>query len=218
GQPVAIDFHWLARLASLTFSANLSQAIELARRIERRCMLLRADVARRNDSTALYRSHEFKPDSASMSSVPPTASSLPQARANHGLLEGAIRWIADLGEVMIAWVAALGDIMLFSWRTMVWMFSRMPRRDTLLPNFYQIGVLSLPVVALTGTFIGMVLAVQSYDQFKQMRLETQLGAGINKSMGRELGPVLAGTMVVGRGGSGMGGGLGSVEVTDKSDA
>jgi phospholipid/cholesterol/gamma-HCH transport system permease protein len=31
----------------------------------------------------------------------------------------------------------------------------------LIPAFYNIGVLSLPVIALTGTFIGMVLAVQS---------------------------------------------------------
>src|SRR5215471_11597101 len=154
-----------------------------------------------------------------MSTVPPTASPLPQPRAtNHGLLAGAARWIADLGDVIIAWVSALGDIMLFSWRTMVWMFSRLPRKDTLLPNFYQIGVLSLPVVALTGTFIGMVLAVQSYDQFKQMRLETKLGAVINESLVRELGPVLAATMLAGRVGSAMAAELGTMRVTEQIDA
>ena len=45
----------------------------------------------------------------------------------------------------------------------------------MLPNFYQVGVLSLPVVALTGTFIGMVLAVQSYYQFASIGLETSSG-------------------------------------------
>ena len=50
-----------------------------------------------------------------------------------------------------------------------------------MPNFYQIGVMSLPVVALTGTFIGMVLAVQSYSQFRAFHLETRLGAIINMS-------------------------------------
>lgn len=153
-----------------------------------------------------------------MSTAPPTASPLPQPRANHGLLEGAIRWIADLGDVIIAWVSALGDIMLFTWRTMVWMFSRLPRKDALLPNFYQIGVLSLPVVALTGTFIGMVLAVQSYDQFKQMRLETKLGAVINESLVRELGPVLAATMLAGRVGSAIAAELGTMRVTEQIDA
>jgi phospholipid/cholesterol/gamma-HCH transport system permease protein len=83
---------------------------------------------------------------------------------------------------------------------------------------YQIGVLSLPVVALTGTFIGMVLAVQSYTQFRAFGLETQLGGVINKSMFRELGPVLAATMLAGRVGSAMAAELGTMRVTEQIDA
>ena len=74
--------------------------------------------------------------------------------------------IADLGAVVIRWIETLGDMTLFMWRTLAWLFTRLPRRDTLVPAFYNIGVLSLPVIALTGTFIGMVLAVQSYTQFR----------------------------------------------------
>jgi phospholipid/cholesterol/gamma-HCH transport system permease protein len=103
-------------------------------------------------------------------------------------------------------------------RTLSWMTSRLPRKDTLLPSFYQIGVLSLPVVALTGTFIGMVLAVQSYAQFKTLRLETRLGAVINISLVRELGPVLAATMLAGRVGSRMAAELGTMRVTEQIDA
>ena len=147
------------------------------------------------------------------------SSSLPQpSHANHGLLGGITHWIADLGDVVIRWIIGLGDVALFSIRTVRWMFTRAPRKDTLLPNFYQIGVLSLPVVALTGTFIGMVLAVQSYDQFKQMRLETRLGAIINMSLVRELGPVLAATMLAGRVGSAMAAELGTMRVTEQIDA
>ena len=80
--------------------------------------------------------------------------------------------IADVGAVVIRWVETLGDMALFMWRTVSWLVSRVPRRDTLIPAFYNIGVLSLPVVALTGTFIGMVLAVQSYAQFRQFGFET----------------------------------------------
>src|SRR5262249_37555609 len=83
--------------------------------------------------------------------------------------------IADVGAVVIRWVETLGDMALFLWRTISWLLSRLPRRDTLIPSFYNIGVLSLPVVALTGTFIGMVLAVQSYSQFRQFGFETRLG-------------------------------------------
>ena len=59
----------------------------------------------------------------------------------------------------------------------------------------------MPVVAITGTFIGMVLAVQSYSQFNQFGLATRLGSIINLSIIRELGPVLAATMLAGRVGS-----------------
>src|SRR5262249_8681487 len=85
-------------------------------------------------------------------------------------------------------------------------------------NFYQIGVLSLPVVALTGTFIGMVLAVQSHSQFRLLHMETRLGAVINMSLVRELGPVLAATMLAGRVGSAMAAELGTMRVTEQIDA
>ncbi|HZZ26435.1 MAG TPA: ABC transporter permease [Pirellulales bacterium] len=127
-------------------------------------------------------------------------------------------WIADFGEVIIGWVATVGDAALFFWMTLRWMMTRLPRKDTLLPNFYQIGVLSLPVVAITGTFIGMVLSVQSYDQFRQMHLESRLGAVINESLVRELGPVLAATMLAGRVGSAIAAELGTMRVTEQIDA
>ena len=126
--------------------------------------------------------------------------------------------IADLGAIVLDWLAALGDVTIFSARTMAWLFTRLPRRETLLPNFYQVGVLSLPVVALTGTFIGMVLAVQSYAQFRGFGLESRLGAVINLSLIRELGPVLAATMLAGRVGSSVAAELGTMRVTEQIDA
>lgn len=127
-------------------------------------------------------------------------------------------WIADLGGLIIGWMISLGDVSLFSLRTVRWLMTRLPRKETLLPSFYQIGVLSLPVVALTGTFIGMVLAEQSYSQFRVLKLETRLGAVINISLLRELGPVLAATMLAGRVGSAMAAELGTMRVTEQIDA
>jgi phospholipid/cholesterol/gamma-HCH transport system permease protein len=127
-------------------------------------------------------------------------------------------WVADWGAVVIDSVTAVGGLALFSWNTMSWLLSRRTRKETLLPNFYQVGVLSLPVVALTGTFIGMVLAVQSYFQFRQLGLESRLGAVINMSLVRELGPVLAATMLAGRVGSAMAAELGTMRVTEQIDA
>jgi phospholipid/cholesterol/gamma-HCH transport system permease protein len=135
---------------------------------------------------------------------------------------GAADWLAGLvaalGAIVLDQVAGIGDVTLFALRTLGWIFARRQRLDVLLPAFYQIGVLSLPVVALTGLFIGMVLAVQSYAQFKALGLETRLGSVINLSLVRELGPVLAATMLAGRVGSAMAAELGTMRVTEQIDA
>jgi phospholipid/cholesterol/gamma-HCH transport system permease protein len=126
--------------------------------------------------------------------------------------------VADWGGVVIESLVTVGDLSIFTFRTVIWLFSRWPRRETLLPNFYQVGVLSLPVIALTGTFIGMVLAVQSYFTFHDLGLETRLGAVINMTLVRELGPVLAATMLAGRVGCAMAAELGTMRVTEQIDA
>jgi phospholipid/cholesterol/gamma-HCH transport system permease protein len=136
--------------------------------------------------------------------------------------DGVAGWfatqVANLGGFAMARVAAIGDVTIFSLKTIGWIFARRQRRDVLLPSFYQIGVMSLPVVALTGLFIGMVLAVQSYAQFKALGLQTRLGSVINLSLVRELGPVLAATMLAGRVGSAMAAELGTMRVTEQIDA
>ena len=138
--------------------------------------------------------------------------------ASWKLLASIERAFNDLGAVAMDAVEVLGDMALFAAETVSWLIFRRPRQETLLPAFYQIGVLSLPVVALTGTFIGMVLAVQSYAQFRLMGLETRLGAVINMTLVRELGPVLAATMLAGRVGSSMAAELGTMRVTEQIDA
>jgi phospholipid/cholesterol/gamma-HCH transport system permease protein len=148
-----------------------------------------------------------------------TTHSIPESdRGASVRVNPVVQWIIDWGGVVVDAVRAIGEFALFAWRTFVWLFTRLPRGETLLPNFYQVGVLSLPVVALTGTFIGMVLAVQSHFQFSQIGLETRLGAVINMSLVRELGPVLAATMLAGRVGSAMAAELGTMRVTEQIDA
>ena len=141
-----------------------------------------------------------------------------EAVRSGGLLLAVANRVADLGELIVDWIAGLGSIATFTMRMFGWLLTRLPRKETLLPSFYQIGVLSLLVVALTGTFIGMVLVEQSYVQFRNMHLEAKLGAVINLSLVRELGPVLAATMLAGRVGSAMAAELGTMRVTEQIDA
>lgn len=131
---------------------------------------------------------------------------------------GMVRGISNWGAVVIEGLITLGDIAIFAYTMLRWLFTASPKRGTLLPVFYQVGVLSLPVVALTGTFIGMVLAIQSFAQFHTIGLENKLGAVINMSLVRELGPVLAATMLAGRVGSAMAAVIGTMRVTEQIDA
>ncbi|RUL89220.1 MlaE family ABC transporter permease [Tautonia sociabilis] len=126
--------------------------------------------------------------------------------------------VRRLGEQFFNAVAEVGDLAVFSALTLMWLIRRRPRKATLVPNFYLIGVKSMPVVAVTGMFIGMVLAVQTHGQFKLMGMETRLGSVINISLVKELGPVLAATMLAGRVGSAMAAELGTMRVTEQIDA
>jgi phospholipid/cholesterol/gamma-HCH transport system permease protein len=115
-------------------------------------------------------------------------------------------------------LTALGDFALFAGRTLAWTVWRRPAPRTLLPSFYYVGVRSVPVVAVTGMFIGMVLAVQSYNQFNKVGLATRLGSIINIAVVRELGPVLAATMLAGRVGSAIAAELATMRVSEQIDA
>ena len=84
--------------------------------------------------------------------------------------------------------------------------------------FVEFAYFSLPVVALTAIFSGMVIALQSYTGFSRFNAESAVASIVVLSVVRELGPVLAGLMVAGRVGAAMAAELGTMRVTDQIDA
>ncbi len=126
--------------------------------------------------------------------------------------------IASIGEVAVGAVTVVGDFGLFALSSFGWALRRRPAPGTVMPSLYLVGVRSVPVVAITGMFIGMVMAVQMFNQFNRMGLATRLGSMINITLVRELGPVLAATMLAGRVGSAMAAELGTMRVTEQVDA
>jgi phospholipid/cholesterol/gamma-HCH transport system permease protein len=70
-------------------------------------------------------------------------------------------------------------------------------------------------VLLTGTFTGMVLALQSGLTLDQFGGRSLVGRLVSASMVKELGPVLTALMVTGRVGSGIAAELGSMMVTEQ---
>lgn len=129
-------------------------------------------------------------------------------------------FLASFGSALHAFIMIWGDAGDFALRTLGWLFMRLPSRGTLTPNFYQIGVRSVPVVGITGLFIGMVLGVQSYGEYVRTLpgMKGWMGVAINSSVIRELGPVLAATMLAGRVGCAIAAELGTMRVTEQIDA
>jgi phospholipid/cholesterol/gamma-HCH transport system permease protein len=111
----------------------------------------------------------------------------------------------------------VGDVSVFALHVLVGTMRR-PPRGTIVPLFFAIGVRSIPVVSITGLFIGMVLAIQAYSEFAHLGLATRLGSIINISVVRELGPVLAATMLAGRVGGAMAAELATMRITEQIDA
>ncbi|MDP7069860.1 MAG: ABC transporter permease [Phycisphaerales bacterium] len=116
---------------------------------------------------------------------------------------------------------AAGKLTQFSGHV-VWATTTQPSRwlrwRVLAPLILDIGVLSIPVVAITGAFIGMILALESFVQFQAYGLENRLGMIINVSVVKQIGPVLAAVMVAGRVGGAMTAELGTMRVTEQLDA
>ena len=82
----------------------------------------------------------------------------------------------------------------------------------------KIGVGSLFIIILTGTFTGMVMALQFLAQLKPFAATSYVGGMVAVTMVKELGPVLSALMVAGRVGSAITAELGTMVVTEQIDA
>lgn len=129
--------------------------------------------------------------------------------------------IATLGSKAIQDVVNAGRFGRFAWRAVATSVHSCGMRGTYPLIWTQmniIGVRSVPVIMITGAFVGMTLAVQAYDQLAGMGLEEHLGVLINISVVKELGPVLAAVMLAGRIGGALTAELGTMNVTEQIDA
>ncbi len=128
---------------------------------------------------------------------------------------------ADIGRRTVDSLSAFGDFCDFCGRTFGWLFRTGLRPKSLRqlwPQLYTIGVASVPVVAITGGFIGMVMAIETYTQFKSINQENRIGSIIALSVVKQIGPVLAAVMLAGRVGGALTAELGTMNVTEQLDA
>ncbi|MAX23172.1 MAG: ABC transporter permease [Phycisphaeraceae bacterium] len=129
--------------------------------------------------------------------------------------------IANLGNLLMDQIAGFGRFAQFSMSAFKWLFrgvGRWGRLSLLSPQLFSIGTRSIPVIMLLGLFIGMVLAIETFEQFDAFGIADSLGAIINISVVKQIGPVLAAVMLAGRVGGAVSAELGTMHVTEQLDA
>jgi phospholipid/cholesterol/gamma-HCH transport system permease protein len=109
-------------------------------------------------------------------------------------------------------------MLFFALETAAWAVRPPFRPELVLAQMAFIGVGSIFIVGVTGTFSGMVLALQGNYAMKQFAAEGYVGGSVALALARELSPVLTALMVTGRAGSAIATELGTMRVTEQIDA
>ena len=133
-------------------------------------------------------------------------------------MNSIMRWFSYSGKGVLSGVEHAGQVAILFAQTLRFGVTLRWKRKNVIEQMVNTGVRSLPVVMITGAFMGMVLALQSYYQLHRFTLETGIGALVGLSMARELGPVMTGIMLAARVGAAMAAELGTMKVTEQIDA
>ncbi len=115
-------------------------------------------------------------------------------------------------------VRKIGQYVLFMWD-----FFNAARRTKPLPGrvveeAYRIGVQSLPILAVISAFIGTNLAIQGYEGFKPLGGQGLVGMFVAMAGVRELGPIIAASMVAAKAGTEMASQIGVMRIREQIDA
>ncbi|MBI5643478.1 MAG: ABC transporter permease [Deltaproteobacteria bacterium] len=128
------------------------------------------------------------------------------------------QYLEKIGRYAEEFVNSAGLMSIMLAQAFIYTFTPPIKFRNIFKQMEFVGVQSLFVVILTGSFTGMVLALQSFNALKRFGAESLVGPTVALSMARELGPVLTGLMVTGRAGSAMATELGTMRVTEQIDA
>jgi phospholipid/cholesterol/gamma-HCH transport system permease protein len=119
---------------------------------------------------------------------------------------------------LLAALEDFGQMLLFAGEALAWAFRPPFRFELLVAQMAAIGVGSAFIVGVTGTFTGMVLALQLNVALKQFAVEGYTGGSVGFALARELSPVFAALMITGRSGSAIASEIGTMRVTEQIDA
>ncbi len=130
----------------------------------------------------------------------------------------SVQFIGYVGRNTLLGIQKLGDAALFGINTLRLLFAKPWQGKHIVIQMFAVGVGSLVIIVITGAFTGMVLSLQGYHMLVKFGTESLLGPAVAFSLLRELGPVLAALMFVGRAGSSITAEIGIMRVTEQMDA
>ena len=133
-------------------------------------------------------------------------------------LPAILRPVESLGRSALEIVGALGRFGAFFGQAILVLLTPPFKAWALIDRIDYIGFRSLLIILLTGTFTGMVLALQIFTTLTRVGSEAFTGPAVAIALLRELGPVLAALMVTGRAGSALTAELGIMRITEQIDA
>jgi phospholipid/cholesterol/gamma-HCH transport system permease protein len=129
--------------------------------------------------------------------------------------------ISVIGAVVYALKSAVADVQDYAMlcgRTFVSLVTPPYYLQDILQQMDSIGAGSLPIILLSGFFIGAVMVLQTGAQFTRFGQTSLTGDVVAIALVRELGPSLTGLLVTGRCATGIASELGSMLVTEQVDA
>lgn len=121
-------------------------------------------------------------------------------------------------KTLQAFLTETGELFQFVLRFFRELFKPKREFQEFLRQCYFIGNKSLPLVALTGFIIGLVITIQSHPSMEAFGAESWLPSVVSVSLVREIVPVITALICAGKIGSGIGAELGSMKVTEQIDA
>ena len=119
---------------------------------------------------------------------------------------------------IVFFLRELGSITSFTHHAILSVFMPPYSKSITRRQMDHIGVGSLAIVTLTGLFMGLVLALQSIVELRNIGATSYIGRPIGTTVIRELGPVLSSMMVAARAGSAIAAELASMAVNEQIDA
>jgi phospholipid/cholesterol/gamma-HCH transport system permease protein len=112
----------------------------------------------------------------------------------------------------------VGNVTLFSTKFFREVFSPPYEFKEFIKQCYIIGYKSIPLVAITGFIMGLVLTLQARPTLAKFGAESWLPGMVALSLIREIAPVITALICAGKVSSGIGAELGSMKVTEQIDA